>query len=168
MPAFQSSEPAWADPPSIEVPPELRDLGPHPLLGRLLAAKGFSDRAAALAFLDPAYRRAADPREVPGVDEAVERVELAAQRGETVLVWGDFDADGQTATALLVLALRRIGIEPAWYVPDRVAESHGLSANVFAEVDRHGAGLLLTCDCAVGDLAPIEALARAGVDTIVT
>src|SRR5262245_39802065 len=142
MPASLSPEPAWADPPAIDVPPELRDLGPHPLLGRLLAARGFSDRSAALAFLDPAYRRPADPPEVPGVDAAVERLELAARRGEAVLVWGDFDADGQTATALLVLALRRVGIEPAWYVPDRVAESHGLSANVFAEVARHGASLV--------------------------
>src|SRR3954471_10792359 len=103
MPVSSTSEPAWADPPSIEVPPELRDLGPHPLLGRLLAARGFTDRAAALAFLDPARRAPADPRDVPGVDAAVERIELAAKRGEPVLIWGDFDADGQTATALLVL-----------------------------------------------------------------
>jgi single-stranded-DNA-specific exonuclease len=172
MPGFASPEaspePVWGEPRSVIVSDELRELCAHPLLARLLAARGFATRAEALAFLDPSYRAAMDPLEVPGVDAAVERLGLAAGRGESVLVWGDFDADGQTATALLVLALRRVGLEPAWYVPDRVAESHGLSRNVFAEAVRHRAGLVVTCDCATGDLAQIEALAHAGVDTIVT
>jgi single-stranded-DNA-specific exonuclease len=168
MAGFAPPEPVWGDAPPSAVSDDLRALCMHPLLARLLAARGFATRAEALAYLDPACRAALDPREVPGVEAAVERVRLAAGRGERVLVWGDFDADGQTATAVLVLALRRVGLDPAWYVPDRVAESHGLSPNVFLEVARHGASLVVTCDCAVGDLARIEALAGAGVDTIVT
>src|SRR5688572_33431407 len=129
MSGFAPPEPAWGDPPSVAIPDALRDLCPHPLLARLLAARGFATREQALAFLDPDHRSAMDPLEVPGVGVAVERIRLAASRREPVLVWGDFDADGQTATAVLVLALRRVGLDPAWDVPDRIAESHGRSPN---------------------------------------
>src|SRR3989442_8580300 len=95
MPGFASTEPAWGEPPSVTVSEELRDLGQHPLLARLLAARGFATRADALAFLDPAYRAAMDPLEVPGVDAAAERLGLAADRGESVLGRGGFAATGQ-------------------------------------------------------------------------
>ena len=127
-------------------------------------------RAAALAFLDPAYRAAMDPLEVPGVAAAVERIRPGGRpAASAVLVWGDFDADGQTATALLVLALRRVGLDPAWYVPDRVAESHGLSEGVFAEVARHRRQAGRDLRLRGRRPGPIDgAGAGRGVDTIVT
>src|SRR5262245_50072031 len=168
VPGFAPPEPVWGAPAAPTAPDDLRAICEHPLLARLLAGRGVATRAEALAFLDPAWRPPMDPRAVPGVEAAVERIRQAVARVEPVLVWGDFDADGQTATALLVLALRRVGLDPAWYVPDRVAESHGLSDNLFAEVARHRARLVVTCDCAIGDVGPIDALARLGVDTVVT
>lgn len=159
-------EPTWTDPLPAAIGADLAALAGHPLLARLLAARGFSDVSVARAFLDPAQRPRFDPTRIPGVPAAAERVRAAVRHREKVLVWGDFDADGQTATAVMVLALRRLGLDPEWYVPDRVTESHGLNPGVLARLNQ--ATLVITCDCGVGDLAHVEALAAAGVDTIVT
>jgi single-stranded-DNA-specific exonuclease len=161
-------EPRWHLPPPVDVPDELLQEVGHPLLARLLVARGHSTIEAARRFLDPATGARTDPSSLPGVHEAVERLARAVRAKERVLVWGDFDADGQTSTALLVLALRRLGIDPAWHVPLRLRDSHGLNSSAVVRARDAGATLVVTCDCGVSDRAPILALRAAGIDTIVT
>ncbi|HLV44919.1 MAG TPA: hypothetical protein VKY39_08170, partial [Aggregatilineales bacterium] len=91
----------------ITVSDALREaVGGHPLVAELLVRRGFAEPDAALAFLDPARYQPAPPDDLPGLCAAAERLLEAVQRGERILVWGDFDVDGQTATALLVGALQ--------------------------------------------------------------
>jgi single-stranded-DNA-specific exonuclease len=158
----------WREPPPVEVPAEVEREAGHPLLARLLVRRGHATADAVRRFLDPTSAPRTEPYALPGVREAVDRLAAAVNRRERVLVWGDFDADGQTATALFVLALRRLGLEPSWHVPLRARDSHGLNGSCVELAHAAGAGLVVTCDCGVSDGTHVAALAEAGVDTIVT
>jgi single-stranded-DNA-specific exonuclease len=158
----------WHPPRYVEVPEEIEQEVGHPLVARLLVARGHDTVEAVRRFLDPGSGTRTDPSALPGVAAAVERLAHAVERKERLLVWGDFDADGQTATALLVLALRRLGLDPAWHVPLRQRDSHGLNASAVDRAVAAGASLVLTCDCGVSDRDSILALKAAGIDTIVT
>ena len=98
-------------------------VGGHPLVAQVLARRGWTDPRAALAFLDPAHYSPAPPDDLPDLCAAAERLLAAVRGGERILIWGDFDVDGQTATALLVGALRGLGAEPVYHIPRRV--EHG-------------------------------------------
>jgi len=168
MPLPTVAAPRWREPVAAPGAGPISEAAGHPLVGRVLAARGFSDPDAVARFLDPYHHPRSDPRTFPGVNQAIERLRQAHARGERVLVWGDFDVDGQTATALMTIALRRSGIDAIWYVPDRERESHGVGPTAPTIVDVRGASLIVTCDCGLVDLRVISALAARGVDTIVT
>jgi len=113
----------WIEPPEIAVPEDLKEaIGGHVLVAETLARRGFGDPAKAHAFLDPANYTPTPAAELPGLEKAVRRLEEALQRNEAILVWGDFDVDGQTATTLLVEALRDLGAEVAYHIPVRATE----------------------------------------------
>jgi len=158
----------WREPTPIDVPLELVELVGHRLGAELLVRRGFANRDAALAFVDPWNRGPTGGSELPGLDAAVGRLRRAVERREKVLVWGDFDVDGQTSTAVFVLALRRLGLDPAWHVPHRATDSHGLNDGCLEHAARVGASLVVTCDCGIGDDAQLRALAQGGVDVVVT
>jgi single-stranded-DNA-specific exonuclease len=101
---------------------------------------------------------------MPGMEAAVEAI-LAAGR---ICVWGDFDVDGQSSTALLVCALRRLGCAVFYYIPDRNSEGHGLNIGGLEKVRREGADLVLTCDCGVGDVPELEAAVKMGLQVVIT
>lgn len=159
---------AWREPAPIEISDELARAADHPLLAEMLARRGILSRAAAEAFLGRTDDAAPVASPLPGLDAAVERLQRAVAARERVLIWGDFDADGQTATAVLVLALRRLGLDPAWHIPDRAADGHGLSPNCLEIARAAGASLVVTCDCGASDLDQVAALTNGGVDVVVT
>jgi single-stranded-DNA-specific exonuclease len=158
----------WRFAPTAGVTPEVEREAGHPLLARLLAGRGFTTAESVRRWLDPASAPRTDPYALPGVRDAVDRLAAAVNRRERVLVWGDFDADGQTATAVLVLALRRLGLDPFWHVPVRARDSHGLNDSCVERARAAGASLVVTCDCGVSDDVHVRALREAGFDTIVT
>jgi single-stranded-DNA-specific exonuclease len=96
----------WLDPSPVEIPAAFQDLNLPPLLEQTLVRRGITSIAAVRAFLDPNSQHLASPYELPGMQSAIERIILAIRRVERICVWGDFDVDGQTATALLVQTLR--------------------------------------------------------------
>src|SRR5574341_1125915 len=100
-------------------------LGLSPAVAQVLINRGFADPTSAAAFLSTGFDRLADPRALAGMDRVIERLAWAARDRVPVAVYGDYDADGVTATALLVRALRRGGAQPAVYIPDRRAEGYG-------------------------------------------
>ncbi|MFQ3647168.1 MAG: single-stranded-DNA-specific exonuclease RecJ [Aggregatilineales bacterium] len=139
----------------------------HPLIQARLARLGIATEEATRAFLDPAHYTPAPPEALPDLPQAVARVRRAIDRGERILVWGDFDVDGQTSTALLVAALRELGANVAYHVPDRFSEGHGVHLPTLqARLD--GVGLLLTCDTGIAAHESIAYAAAQGVDTVVT
>ena len=89
----------WIAPQDITVPHELQSaIGGHPLVAQTLARRGITEVETARAFLDPDQYRPAPSTDLPNVEKAAERLEHAVRQGETICVWGDFDADGQTST----------------------------------------------------------------------
>ena len=101
----------WFDPPDVTPSLELqRVVGGYPIVAQILAQRGFAEIETALAFLDPEIYRPAPPTDLPDLEIAADRLRTAIQRGERILVWGDFDVDGQTATALLVDALAAVDV----------------------------------------------------------
>ena len=134
----------------------------------LLARRGLPDGPAVDAFYADPLTVLHDPALLPDAAAARDRIEIARRRGERVIVFGDFDADGLTGLAILVLALRRLGIDAQPYVPSRLDEGHGLSRAAIAAATAAGATLLITVDCGTTSLPEIGEARAAGVDVIVT
>ncbi len=109
-----------------------------------------------------------DPRLLPDADVALARFRLARERGERVLVFGDFDADGLDGLAILTLALRRFGLAVEPYVPDRADEGHGLSIAAIEAAERGSIKLIVTVDCGTSSGPEIAEAGRRGIDVIVT
>ncbi len=146
----------------------LRALGAYPpLIAQLLHNRGVRTAAEAQAFLE-ARRAPADAAGLPGTDAAVRRIAQAVRSGETIAIYGDFDADGVTASALLWEALKGFGVQPLVYIPDRVAEGHGLNLGALQELRRLGARLVVTADCGVTNAAEVAAAADLGMDVVIT
>ena len=159
----------WIEPEPVDAPAELyRAVGGHPLVAELLVRRGISTPEQAAAFLDVRRYRPASPFALPDVDVAVSRLVRALQNQEAVVVWGDFDVDGQTATAILHSTLSQLGFRVDFYVPHRLDESHGLNRPALDELLAKGMDLLLTCDCGVSDVADLEYCRQRGLDVIVT
>lgn len=157
----------------------LRDAAPHaihaismaagvdPLLGRILAARGIA-AADACAYLAPSLRDAMpDPAVLKDMDKAAARLADAVIRGETIGVFGDYDVDGTTASAMLRLYFDAIGVRSLVYLPDRIAEGYGPSSDAFLALIADGANLIVTVDCGASAHQPIEAAAAAGAQIVV-
>ncbi|MEN8173657.1 MAG: single-stranded-DNA-specific exonuclease RecJ, partial [Chloroflexota bacterium] len=98
---------SWLAPPKTSVPDNLqKSIGGHTIIGQTLVRRGISNLEEAQAFIDPSLYRPSPPTEMPGLSRAVTRIREAIDQGELILIWGDFDVDGQTSTTLLVEALR--------------------------------------------------------------
>jgi single-stranded-DNA-specific exonuclease len=140
----------------------MRTLGVPPLLAATLWARGFRDPDD-LTQLDPPLR----PSPIPTLDAAADRIAAALERGERILVHGDYDADGITGSAVLVLGLRALGGRVEAFLPNRLTHGYGVHADL---VEQHAAraDLFVTVDCGIANLAEVDALRAAGTDVIVT
>ncbi len=159
----------WIDAAPISPSPALRAaVGGHPLVAETLARRGFSDPAAASAFLDPSVYRPASPYDLPDMDSGVARICTAIAHGEPILIWGDFDVDGQTATALLYEAFQALGAHVRAYVPQRETEGHGIAGARLAHFIAEGIRLVVTCDTGIAEHEALDVARRGGVDVVVT
>jgi single-stranded-DNA-specific exonuclease len=139
-----------------------------PLLAQCLLNRGLTDPATATAFLQPRLKHLADPFLLPNMAAAVERLLLARRRNEPLVIFGDYDVDGVTSTALLLDVLRPLGWNVCSYLPHRMDEGYGLSSEAVDHcLTRSPATLLIAVDCGSTATAPIAALAQRGVDVIV-
>lgn len=137
------------------------------LVDRVLAARCVGD---AQAFLDPSLLHLHEPGLLPGIDRAAGRLLEAARSGESIVVYGDYDVDGITATAILVRMLRAIvpGVRVSSYVPHRVEEGYGLNSAALEELARGGARVVVSVDCGITAVGPAAAARAAGLDLIIT
>jgi len=158
----------WQLAPQTDVPPALREaVGGHPLVARLLAQRGLADPSQALAFLDPSSYAPASPFELAGVAEAVSLLRETIARGQPVRIWGDFDTDGQTATAVLHEALTAAGARVDYQLPRR-HEGHGFHRRAIDEALRDRVSTLITCDTGIGELDVVAHGVEQGLTIIVT
>lgn len=145
-----------------------RELAVTPLVARLLHARGAADGDGARRFLSSSLADIRDPFLLKGMEDAVARLAAARRNGETVCVYGDYDVDGVTATALLVSFFRSVGIDCFYHIPHRLEDGYGLSAAGIRKVTAEGARVLVTVDCGIGALEEAELCASLGADLIVT
>ncbi len=136
-------------------------------LAQLLAQRGFTDAAAARPWLDPKLAQLTAPDAMLDRERAAERLAEACRRGETVAIFGDYDVDGTTATALLSEGLEQLGARPVPLLANRFGGGYGLSEPAVDRVLATGASLLVTCDCGSSDHERIARTKRAGLDVIV-
>ncbi len=135
---------------------------------RVLSRRGPVDAGTLAARFDPPESALLDPRLLPDADIVRSRVETAIATRERVLVLGDFDADGLTGLAILVLALRYLGLDVEPYVPARTEEGHGLSEGAVERARQGGRTLILTADTGSTSHAQIASAGRSGISVIVT
>lgn len=145
-----------------------RELVVAPVVARLLAGRGMNDAAAARRFLSSSLTDVRDSFLLKGMDEAVARLAAALRAGETVCVYGDYDVDGVSSTALLVSFFRSVGMRCFFHIPRRLEQGYGLSADGVRAVAGAGARVIVTVDCGIGACAEAELCAALGVDLIVT
>jgi len=161
--------PKWIEPRAVEVPRDLlASVGGQEFVATALVRRGITDAAVARAFLDPRQYGPTPAEELPELIRGAERIEEAIRREERVLVWGDFDVDGQTATALLVTGLRALGGRVTYHIPHRQQEGHGIRTEVFGDILREGIGLVVTCDTGTTEHEALEMARHRGVDVVVT
>ncbi|BAJ64859.1 single-stranded-DNA-specific exonuclease RecJ [Anaerolinea thermophila] len=159
----------WIEPRENGIPAALLEVtGGQGLIARILAHRGITDPQRARAFLNPAFYQPAPPEDLPGMEIACQRISRAIQRGERIWVWGDFDVDGQTATALLVQTLRWLGAEPRYHVPVRETEGHGVNIPYLEKILEQGADLMITCDTGITAFEALEYARERSLEVIVT
>ena len=155
----------WLDPHPIEIPASFSDLGLSPLIAQTLLRRGISSPVEAEAFLHPEKN---PPSQFPEIEKAVDLIQSAIRSGDKICVWGDFDVDGQTSTALLVQTLQSLNANVVYYVPVRGRESHGVHIESLKPIIDNGAKLLLTCDTGITAHAAIDFANSHGLTVIVT
>jgi single-stranded-DNA-specific exonuclease len=162
----------WLAPPTVVVDSACAALGLErgisTRLLALLAARGVATAEELVRFLAPAEAELHDPRLLPDAEATLLRVAAARSRGERVLVYGDFDADGLTGLTILVLALRRLGLDADAYAPERLGDGHGLSLRAIDRAQAEGRTLIVTADCGTSSGPEIEVAVARGIDVLVT
>jgi single-stranded-DNA-specific exonuclease len=153
--------------PYFEVRRLATELGVSEVLAQVLVRRGFTDATAAQAFLHPDYR-VHDPYLMAGMRDARRRLDKALQRGESIAVHGDYDADGVTATFLLVSVLEQMGAQVRWFLPNRFADGYGVSVSAVEEMAAAGVKLLVTVDCGVNARVEVARAQELGMEVIVT
>jgi single-stranded-DNA-specific exonuclease len=139
-----------------------------PLLAQCLLNRGFSEPSAIDNFLSPRLKNLADPFLLPNMAAAVERLLRARDQNESLVIFGDYDVDGVTSTALLVEVLRPLGWKVDFYLPNRMDEGYGLSADGVENcLKKHPTTLLLAVDCGSTAVETIKTLRSRGVEVIV-
>jgi single-stranded-DNA-specific exonuclease len=170
----------WIDPQPVTIPASFSDLNLPPLIAQTLVRRGITDLNSAQAFLNP---DSLPSTPFPGIEKAVEIINryldrarfssstpsgLATRRDELICVWGDFDVDGQTSTALLVQTLQALGANVTYYIPIRGKESHGVHIESLKPIIDNGAKLIITCDTGITAYEAIDYANSRGVDVVIT
>jgi single-stranded-DNA-specific exonuclease len=145
-----------------------RNAGIPPLIAGLLLARGISTAADAEQFLNPRIEQLLDPFSMLGMDRAVERIQQAVTAKEPILIYGDYDVDGTTATVLLKTTIEMLGGSVRFHIPHRLREGYGMQSEILETTAREGIRLVISVDTGIRAFAAAEAAAELGLDLIVT
>lgn len=139
----------------------------HPVVSQLLVNRGIQTVEQAKNFLFSDLSGLHDPFLLKDMDKAIARIHQAKDKGETVLIFGDYDVDGVSSSALLRFALKKIGIHVVNYIPHRMNEGYGLNETVIPFAKENNTKLLITVDCGIGSFVQVTALTKEGIETII-
>ena len=143
-------------------------LGVKPVIAALLISRGFDTDEKAQRFLNPSIEHLHDPLLLKGMRDAADRVHRAIGNGEKILIWGDYDVDGTTGTVLLRKALKMLGAETGYHVPNRFTEGYGVNTPALEKAKAEGFSLVITVDCGIRSFEPLNWANDNGLDVIVT
>ncbi len=144
------------------------NLGISKIMAQVLVSRGLSTEAQAGKFLRSALSDMADPFLMTGMRTAAERLLSAVAAQEEIAVWGDYDADGITATSLLVRVLRNLGAHVRYHLPSRFTDGYGLNCDGIAELAQAGVALLVTVDSGIVSTEEVKLASQLGLDVIIT
>ncbi|MGG3450893.1 single-stranded-DNA-specific exonuclease RecJ [Domibacillus aminovorans] len=139
-----------------------------PLAASLLLSRGIDNVSAARAFLFEEGVSFHDPYLLKDMDKAIDRIKQAKEQNEPVLVFGDYDADGVSSTAVLMTALRDYGIRAEYYIPNRFTEGYGPNEQAFRNAKESGFGLIMTVDTGISAIHEAQVAKEIGIDLIIT
>jgi single-stranded-DNA-specific exonuclease len=163
------ARPAWIlKSPSPLVPQLVREAEVTPLQAQLLINRSISDGPSAKAFLSARLSQMADPMLLRDMDRATAAVVASIEEGRPITIYGDYDADGLTSTALLWNFFSELGASVSYYVPHRLKEGYGLNEQAVRRIAENGRGLLLTVDCGISNLEEIRIAKTLGLEIVVT
>lgn len=139
-----------------------------PAIGNLLIERGIDTFDRAKSYFRPSIDDLHDPFIMPHMQKAVDRIEQAIKNDETIAIYGDYDVDGITSSALVYLALSRLGVKVTAYLPNRLEEGYGLSKKGIKEIAKSGAKLIITVDCGITACKEVDDAAECGLEVIIT
>jgi single-stranded-DNA-specific exonuclease len=145
-----------------------RALGISPIVAQLLLNRDQREPEAAGRFLQAPLSGLYEPERLPGVVAAVERIHVAIQQKKRLCVYGDYDVDGVSGTAILLTALRHLGADVDFHVPHRLEDGYGLSNEALAKIAAAGTSLVVTVDCGIASIAEADEAKRLNLELIVT
>src|SRR6266436_1734678 len=143
-------------------------LGVSPIVAHLLIARGHEDAESARSFLKPSLDQLHDPFLMRGMSDAVARLVQAIDRQEPILIYGDYDVDGTTGTAVLLRALRMLGATAGYHIPHRFTEGYGIRQDALEKAFSEGYKLAVSVDCGITAHEPLHWARDNGLDIIVT
>src|SRR5258707_4736927 len=143
-------------------------LGVSPIVAHLLIARGYDHAESARSFLKPSLNQLHDPFLMRDMSEAVARLVQAIDRQEPILIYGDYDVDGTTGTAVLLRALRMLGATAGYHVPHRFTEGYGIRQDALEKAAGEGYKLVVSVDCGITPHEPLIWARANGLDIIVT
>ena len=155
-----------AQPPPAEAIQELSEY-PH-ILRQILFTRGYQTLEQARVFLEAQTPIGSDPNGLLDLAKAVDRINFAIKHHQNIVVYGDYDADGVTATALLCLALKSLGAEVREYIPNRFDEGYGLNLEALRMLHEQGTNLIITVDCGIRSWDEAEFSNSVAMDLIIT
>ncbi|WP_300786253.1 single-stranded-DNA-specific exonuclease RecJ [uncultured Desulfovibrio sp.] len=158
----------YRQPPETPCPDWAEALSISPLLLDVLWRRGFTCRESIDAFLSSRLQQLTPPQDWPQLPEAAALLSDALLAGKKLAVWGDYDVDGITSTALVLDVLEHHGVEAVSHIPDRRSEGYGLNTAGIEALAAAGCGILLTVDCGISDAAPIARARELGMTVIIS
>ncbi len=138
------------------------------ILERLLANRGLNSEDDITNFLNPSFSKMHDPYLMEDMSKAVQRIKKAITEGERIIIYGDYDVDGVTGTAILVLILQELGANISYRLPNRQGDGYGLNPATITEIKAVDTKLLITVDCGISCIQEVELARAVGIDVIIT
>jgi single-stranded-DNA-specific exonuclease len=145
-----------------------RAAGIPDVVAQLLICRGITDPTKARSFLDPKLSDLYDPETLPGCREAAQRIHAAVQAKQRIVIYGDYDVDGMSGTAVLYLCLKLLGAEVSYYVPHRIDEGYGLNCDAVRAWGNGRASLMISVDCGISGVEEAIVARQCGLELIIT
>jgi len=144
------------------------ELNIHPLIIQVLSNRGIEEKDSIYNFLHPSLKNLHSPFHMKDMDKAVDRITKAILNREKIVIYGDYDADGVTSTALLLDFLQGLGGNVSYSIPNRLEEGYGLNREALDQIAQSGTQLVITVDCGISNIQEIAYARMLGMDTIIT